>query len=302
MPLTTAIYLRVSSKSQDTAGPAPGPGTLGGGPGRCRRRPGRALGRGQLHGHDDGPAGLGEVEAGIRSGAIREVVVWRLDRLGRTASGLTALFDELVRRKVNLVSLKDGLDLATPAGRLMANVLASVAAYETEVRVRAAGRRHRRGEGPGRPVRAAGGRARPGEADQGHRRAGPARAAAPAAGPGRGGDRPGDGAVAADGLWPARVGRGRGRGGGGLRPSRRPLAAVGQPLDERPQGHQEGPEDRRHHGDDQVVRPGLEPSSVSVLMGMSRAQEKTPDDARGPSHTAGALVRATIVVRGQARC
>jgi DNA invertase Pin-like site-specific DNA recombinase len=35
---------------------------------------------------------------------------------------------------VNLVSLKDGLDLSTPAGRLMANVLASVAQYETEVR------------------------------------------------------------------------------------------------------------------------------------------------------------------------
>ena len=35
---------------------------------------------------------------------------------------------------MNLVSLKDGLDLSTPAGRLIANVLASVAAYETEVR------------------------------------------------------------------------------------------------------------------------------------------------------------------------
>jgi DNA invertase Pin-like site-specific DNA recombinase len=41
--------------------------------------------------------------------------VWRLDRLGRTAKGLTALFDDLVRRKVNLVSLRDGLDLSTPA-------------------------------------------------------------------------------------------------------------------------------------------------------------------------------------------
>ena len=60
--------------------------------------------------------------------------MWRLDRLGRTASGLTALFDELVQRKVNFVSIKDGIDLATPAGRLMANVLASVAQYETEVR------------------------------------------------------------------------------------------------------------------------------------------------------------------------
>jgi DNA invertase Pin-like site-specific DNA recombinase len=48
--------------------------------------------------------------------------------------GLTALFDDLYRRKVNLISLRDGLDLSTPAGRLMANVLASVANYETEVR------------------------------------------------------------------------------------------------------------------------------------------------------------------------
>jgi DNA invertase Pin-like site-specific DNA recombinase len=70
----------------------------------------------------------------IASGRVGTVAVWRLDRLGRTAKGLTALFDDLRTAKVNLVSLKDGLDLSTPAGRLMANVLASVAAYETEVR------------------------------------------------------------------------------------------------------------------------------------------------------------------------
>src|SRR6202042_1988554 len=72
--------------------------------------------------------------AAMRAGKISSVVVWRLDRLGRTAKGLTALFEELRELGVNLVSLKDCLDLATPAGRLMACVLASVAAYETEVR------------------------------------------------------------------------------------------------------------------------------------------------------------------------
>ena len=56
------------------------------------------------------------------------LVVWRLDRLGRTAQGLTSLFEDLIRWKVNLLSLKDGLDLVTPAGRLMANILAEVAA------------------------------------------------------------------------------------------------------------------------------------------------------------------------------
>lgn len=78
--------------------------------------------------------GWSKLEAAIRKGLVVSVVCWRLDRLGRTAKGLTALFDDLRERKVNLVSMKEGLDLATPAGRLMANVLASVAQYETEVR------------------------------------------------------------------------------------------------------------------------------------------------------------------------
>lgn len=70
----------------------------------------------------------------VYSGQISSVVCWRLDRLGRTAKGLVGLFDELQSRKVNLISVKDSLDLSTPAGRLMCNVLASVAAFETEVR------------------------------------------------------------------------------------------------------------------------------------------------------------------------
>jgi DNA invertase Pin-like site-specific DNA recombinase len=81
----------------------------------------------------DRPA-FSRLMADVKAGKVKTIVVWRLDRLGRTAKGLTALFDELRELKVNLVSLKDGLDLSTPAGRMMANVLASVAQYETEVR------------------------------------------------------------------------------------------------------------------------------------------------------------------------
>ena len=78
--------------------------------------------------------GWRKLDAAIQRGEVLGVVCWRLDRLGRTARGLTALFEELRERGVNLISLRDGLDLSTPAGRLMANVLASVAQYETEVR------------------------------------------------------------------------------------------------------------------------------------------------------------------------
>ena len=78
--------------------------------------------------------GLERLLADVRSGKITRVVVWRLDRLGRTAKGLLTLLDELQTLSVGFVSLREGFDLGTPAGRLMAGVLASVAAYETEVR------------------------------------------------------------------------------------------------------------------------------------------------------------------------
>lgn len=70
----------------------------------------------------------------MRAGRVTTIACWRLDRLGRTTSGLTTLFDELLSRDVNLVSLRDGIDLGTAAGRLMAGVLASMAQYETEIR------------------------------------------------------------------------------------------------------------------------------------------------------------------------
>lgn len=54
--------------------------------------------------------------------------------MGRTVKGLLNLLDELRLLNVQFVSLREGFDLATPAGRLMAGMLAGVAAYETEVR------------------------------------------------------------------------------------------------------------------------------------------------------------------------
>lgn len=70
----------------------------------------------------------------IESGQVSELVVWRLDRLGRTAKGLTALFDRLIEKKTILISIRDCIDISTASGRLMMNVLASVSNYETEVR------------------------------------------------------------------------------------------------------------------------------------------------------------------------
>ncbi len=78
--------------------------------------------------------GWQRLQAAIERGEVSAVVCWRLDRLGRTAKGLTALFADLQEQGVNLVSLREGIDLSTPAGRMLANMLASVAQFETECR------------------------------------------------------------------------------------------------------------------------------------------------------------------------
>ena len=75
-----------------------------------------------------------KLTADMRAGLIKQIVIWRPDRLGRTTSGLVNLLDELRDRKVGLVSLRDGaLDPTTPTGRLIYTILSSVATYETEV-------------------------------------------------------------------------------------------------------------------------------------------------------------------------
>jgi DNA invertase Pin-like site-specific DNA recombinase len=127
----TAIYVRVSSRKQDTRSQEP---DLNRWIDAYADAPATTWYRDKATGKTMDRPGWKRLEASIDAGKVSTVVVWRLDRLGRTASGLTALFEKLAARKVNLVSIRDGVDLSTAAGRLIANVLASVAAYENEVR------------------------------------------------------------------------------------------------------------------------------------------------------------------------
>jgi len=130
--MNIAVYKRVSSKQQDTAAQA---GDLD-----AYRKQMEGQGHtvtehtDKFTGKTMRRPGWDKLYADVVAGRVDKIVVWRLDRLGRTVSGLSKLFEELIERKVPLVSLRDSLDLSTAAGRLMAHVLASVAVYETEVR------------------------------------------------------------------------------------------------------------------------------------------------------------------------
>ena len=90
---------------------------------------------------------------------IDVVLVWRLDRWGRSVADLLATLQELQHLGVGFVSLTAALDLTTPAGRAMAALLAVFAEFEREIlraRVRA-GLAHARQNGKrlGRPATAA---------------------------------------------------------------------------------------------------------------------------------------------------
>jgi DNA invertase Pin-like site-specific DNA recombinase len=90
---------------------------------------------------------------------IDVVLVWRLDRWGRSLLDLVTTLQELTELNIGFVSLSEALDLTTSTGRAMAGMLSVFAAFEHDIlreRVRA-GLDHARQSGTrlGRPVTAA---------------------------------------------------------------------------------------------------------------------------------------------------
>jgi DNA invertase Pin-like site-specific DNA recombinase len=60
------------------------------------------------------------------------LVCWRLDRLGRNLRHLVTLLEELQGLGVAFVSLGEGIDCTTPAGKLQLHILAALAEFERE--------------------------------------------------------------------------------------------------------------------------------------------------------------------------
>lgn len=76
-------------------------------------------------------AGLTDALSHARPGDV--LVVWKLDRLGRTMKGLVDLAADLAERKIGLRSLTDGIDTAGTAGKLVFHIMAAMAEMERDL-------------------------------------------------------------------------------------------------------------------------------------------------------------------------
>ena len=108
-----------------------------------------------VSGSKDSRPELNRLMADAKQRRFDAVCVWKLDRFGRSLRHLVNALADLESLGVSFISLKDNLDLSTPSGRLMFQIIGAMAEFERSLiqeRVKA-GLRNARAKGKrlGRP-------------------------------------------------------------------------------------------------------------------------------------------------------
>lgn len=76
---------------------------------------------------------LDEMLSEIRNKKFDAIMVWRLDRLGRSLKHLLQMIEEFKNKKVAFISLMEGFDTSTPQGELFFHIAGSFAQFERKL-------------------------------------------------------------------------------------------------------------------------------------------------------------------------
>lgn len=76
---------------------------------------------------------LDRMMQGVRAGLYDRVIVWRLDRLGRSLQHLLQLLEEFRNKRVKFVSITEAFDTSTAGGELFFNIAGSFAQFERKL-------------------------------------------------------------------------------------------------------------------------------------------------------------------------
>lgn len=87
----------------------------------------------RMTGSKDNRPALQRLLADARSRKFDVIVVWKIDRFGRSLRHLVNTLADLEALGVAFISLRDSLDFSTPSGKLQFHVLAAVAQFEREL-------------------------------------------------------------------------------------------------------------------------------------------------------------------------
>ncbi len=85
----------------------------------------------KITGVDFNREGLNSLLDKIRAEDI--LIVWRLDRLGRSMLEVLKITEELKNRNVHIISINDSVDTRTPTGNLMLGLMATFSEYERDL-------------------------------------------------------------------------------------------------------------------------------------------------------------------------
>ena len=76
--------------------------------------------------------GLNEIKDGIKNKSFNQLLIYSISRLGRSMIETISLLNEMSDVGINVISLKENLDLSTPSGKMISQIFSVLAEYELE--------------------------------------------------------------------------------------------------------------------------------------------------------------------------